>query len=251
MQFKPWLFKEHKQEIDKKFLSQYGHYKVYIVNGMAVRNVSPEAEEFGESGTFRDYEGIIPKNEIWIEDDVEDCEIQALVAGRLYELKCLAKGMSADKAYKLSLKREQKYRNAVEASEHEPSAHNDSAAEKIYVKKYGYIKDEDITVWLVDGEEVREHYKHDFLEGGHGYVYKWVPNNEIWIENQTHLEEVPVLILHEYVERILMKYYKIKYDRAHEIAAKTEFNHRHENFSKQEALNLTKKKALEMAKDSV
>ena len=65
-----------------------------------------------------------------------------------------------------------------------------------------------------------------------------------------HESENPYILLHEFVERIIMKYRKILYDKAHEIAAKIEWKMRERGgFSKQDALSLTKSKAFELAKD--
>jgi hypothetical protein len=87
----------------------------------------------------------------------------------------------------------------------------------------------------------------DYLEGGHGYVYKWVPLNEIWLEDVVENSEKPLILLHEYTELMLMKYKGMDYDKAHSIASKVEFEHRNKDFSKADALNLTKEKVLEMA----
>ena len=78
----------------------------------------------------------------------------------------------------------------------------------------------DVEVWLVDGEEVRNRYKADFIEGGIRAVYSWCPNHEIWLESGEHREEMPYILLHEYVEMIAMRYKNKSYDKAHAIAAK-------------------------------
>jgi hypothetical protein len=115
----------------------------------------------------------------------------------------------------------------------------------IYIKKYGDMKEEDIEVFYVDGEVVRNKFKSDFIEGGHGFVYQWIPNNEIWIEyGPESTKEAPFILLHEYVERTLMKYKKISYEKAHNIAAKVEFDKRPSQMSKEEVLALSPKQAL-------
>ena len=62
-----------------------------------------------------------------------------------------------------------------------------------------------VNVWLVDGNLVRSYYKTDYTEGGHGYVYPWVPKPEIWIEDGADHREVPYIVCHEYIERRLMR----------------------------------------------
>ena len=82
-------------------------------------------------------------------------------------------------------------------------------------------------------------YKTDFVEGGHGYVYEWIPKDEIWIDNKIKSKEIPVIILHEFTERTLMKYKNIPYGRAHIAASKVEFEHRG-IFNKKDAGNLSR-----------
>jgi hypothetical protein len=36
---------------------------------------------------------------------------------------------------------------------------------------------------------------------GHGFVYPWVPNGEIWIEESLDRRELPFIIAHEDIER--------------------------------------------------
>ena len=81
-----------------------------------------------------------------------------------------------------------------------------------------------IEVWVVDGSMVRSLYKTDYTEGGHGYVYRWVPRQEIWIEKDLDRWELPFIVSHEYLELRLMRDEGIDYDTAHEICSKIEFN---------------------------
>jgi hypothetical protein len=187
----------------------------------------------------------IPENEIWIEDDVKEEEKQILIHSALYEIKRINSGVKPGKAYDEGLKKEKDYRDSVLLSKKKPWKSDKAAPKDIYLEKYGHIKDENITVWLVDGEKVRNTFKTDFIEGGHGYVYSWVPNKEIWIEKGPHTDdEAPYILLHEYVERTIMKYRKLSYDKAHEIAAKVEWKMRCdtkgsicEGYSKEESLS--------------
>jgi len=237
--------------INKKLIDQYGKIKVYEVNGRAVRTSSKEAQEFGASSTHAALPKTVPENEIWIEDDVPPNERKVMIASSLYQIAHTRKGMAYKKAYDLGIAKEKDYRESEFSSKKEPWKTDEPVDKSIYLKKYGHIKNESIDVWLVSGEKVRNKYKTDFIEGGHGYVYKWVPNNEIWIEFGPHTEEeAPFIILHEYLERILMKYRKMEYDKAHWIAARHEWEEREnlKGFSKQDALSLTKDKIFTMLK---
>lgn len=233
------------RQINKKLIDQYGKYKIYSVNGEAVRNRDPAAEEFGGSGTHAFYPKVIPEDEIWIEDDIKPKEQEILITSALYQLKQIKNGISPKIAYDAAMAKEKDYRDSVHLSKQNPSKTNQRAPKGIYLSKYGRIKDEDVEVWLVDGEKVRNKFKTDFIEGAHGFCYGWTPNDEIWIEKGPHTnKEAPLILLHEYVERTLMKYKKMPYEKAHKIAAKVEFSKR-PNFSKKDALALTKAKALE------
>ena len=246
MDFGSWLINEE-SNFGKKLIDQYGKYKVFVVNGETIRNHSQADEEFGENAIHVDFPNLIPKDEIWIEQNVLLPEREILIASSLYRIKLLASGISQQQAYDKTLIKEKIYRKKI-FSKDKAWLSDKPAPEKIYVKKYGFIKNEDITVWLVHGEKVRNTFKIDWLEGGHGYVYDFVPNKEIWLENGLMEKELPYILLHEYVERTVMKYKHFTYNKAHKIASKVEFCHRQTNFSKQMALNLTKEKALLMAK---
>ena len=78
-----------------------------------------------------------------------------------------------------------------------------------------------VTVWLVDGCKVRTYLDIDFTCGGHGYRYLYIPLNEIWIDNGLQEADLGPTILHEAVERALMKD-KMTYNDAHDFASKTE-----------------------------
>src|SRR5262249_34519901 len=97
--------------------------------------------------------------------------------------------------------------------------------ESVYKEPYTTLADEKgaVEVHIVDGCVVRSFYKTDYTEGGHGYVYRWVPKSEIWIEAALDHSELPFIVAHEYTERRLMRDEGLDYDTAHEICSKMEF----------------------------
>ena len=235
-----------RREVKKKHFDQYGKYSVFLVNGEEVRDSSSAGEEFGGSGDHIFYPKVIPDNEIWIEDDISEKERPVLIAAELYFLRHMDHGMSKDAAYDRMLAKEKDYRDSVKQSKKNPSKTDKKAHPKVYAKRYGKI--DGLDVWLVNGDEVRNRYKTDFIEGGHGLVYSWVPNNEIWLELGMHQDEYPYVLLHEYVERVLMKTREMKYDEAHRIAAKVEFAMRKKGeFTKAKILAMTQKEAEKLA----
>lgn len=83
-------------------------------------------------------------------------------------------------------------------------------------------KFQDVSVYLVDGKAVKPAYDMDFVEGGHGYVYSYIPKNEIWIDDQVDTDERDYVVLHELYERQRMKSLKESYERAHPRANRFE-----------------------------
>ncbi len=99
--------------------------------------------------------------------------------------------------------------------------------QEVYVQLYATLPDKDeavVEVWIVDANVVRSLYKTDYTEGGHGYIYPWVPRDEIWIEDTLDSRELPFIVAHEYLERRLMRDEKLDYDTAHDICSRVEFH---------------------------
>jgi predicted kinase len=71
------------------------------------------------------------------------------------------------------------------------------------------------TVYLVDGDEVRE-YLTDFIGGGHGYAYPGIiGKDEIWVERMPSWLDTAAIAVHEMIEYTRMKLGKQKYIPAH------------------------------------
>ena len=82
-----------------------------------------------------------------------------------------------------------------------------------------------IDIWLVDGKYVREHYYLDFTQGGHNFIYDFIPRFEIWIDDDLSSDERPAVIAHELYEQSLM-HDGIDYNHAHTWANKIEAHKR-------------------------
>lgn len=243
--FNEFITEKKKLDVGKKLIDQIGKYKIYTVDGEKVRDLSKKDEEFGLSYSFK-YFDIIPKDEIWIEDDVKPDERDILIDIELYKIRLIDEGMEKWDAYHKAEKMDKKLREKIEKN---PEKTDEKGHEKIYKKEYCKIKDADVTVWLIDAEVARDKYKSDFMEGGHGYVYKWIPNDEIWIEDGLKDKEIPFILIHEFVERTLMKEKKMKYDDAHNIAARVEWCKRPNGVSKSDMENMTEDQALKLGNE--
>jgi hypothetical protein len=82
-------------------------------------------------------------------------------------------------------------------------------------------------VWVIDGYKVRQHIYKEFLYGGNGQRYCYVPPKEIWIENAISCEEYELTIAHELNERHLMAKFGWTYDKSHDSSLAIEVVMRH------------------------
>lgn len=78
-----------------------------------------------------------------------------------------------------------------------------------------------LSILLVNGTFVRNHFDSDFDQGGNGYAYKWVPKSQIWIADETPMVEWPFVAFHECTEIEHMKR-GLGYNRAHALAKRSE-----------------------------
>ena len=84
------------------------------------------------------------------------------------------------------------------------------------IKKQLLMKTPDAEVWLVKGKDVRAQHI-EFVEGGHDYVYDWVPKGQVYIDDALSPAEYNAVIIHELYERELMKK-GVPYSKAHKRA---------------------------------
>ena len=73
-------------------------------------------------------------------------------------------------------------------------------------------------VWIVDGATVRRELYPEFLYGGNGQRYRFIPLHEVWIDNAVAAEEYRYTLAHELHERELMARSGLSYDDAHDSA---------------------------------
>ncbi len=74
-----------------------------------------------------------------------------------------------------------------------------------------------LKIFLIDGHKLRHFVDLDFVMGGHGIRYIYVPIDEIWIDS-LNISELDQIIVHEIHEFKLMKK-GMDYDKAHELAS--------------------------------
>jgi hypothetical protein len=213
----------------KPYLVEYdriGAIIVFIVNGQYVReNLDEEFTNFGQHYRFR----FIPPNEFWLDQQNVPGEQQFFIHHLLTEHRLMAGGMSYDGALEKADAEEQaersKSKQAREGDALLKSGRNAELIDKIHkqlLKEYS----PGVRVWVVDGERVRDLFFIDFTEGGHDKVYKFVPDREVWIDDDVMPEERRFILLHEMHERRLMSL-GWNYPRAHKDSSKIEYYCRH------------------------
>ncbi len=209
----------------KRRITSLAGWSVFAVNAFAVRDAALAEEEFGNFATNDDFPRLIPKGQIWLSDKNWESEGLFFIANAITQRKMLERGAAEDTAYDAGLAAERELRERVNGVKFRHGKPHRRVPDDVYVSRYATIPDErfDISVWVVDGNLVRSYYKTDYTEGGHGYVYPWVPQREIWVERALNPEELPFIVAHEYTEHRLMRDEGIEYDRAHEICSRVEF----------------------------
>jgi hypothetical protein len=102
-----------------------------------------------------------------------------------------------------------------------------------------YGKRNGVSIWIVDGNTVRADFDADFTFGAHGYEYRFIPRDEIWIDNSISVEEAVFTIKHELLLRRLMSE-GVDYDEAYELALAKQYaeRDRHTRLARRHELSL-------------
>lgn len=82
-------------------------------------------------------------------------------------------------------------------------------------------------VFAVDGERVRNRWDINFVSGGNPARYRYCPERELWVEHNLVATDLCGVVLHEFVETILMIEQRMNYDVAHDHASDAEMVLRH------------------------
>jgi len=141
----------------------------------------------------------VPKNEIWFDRGFMK-EKKSIVATFLKK-RSLMKKYPYAKVRKMLLSKTKHSADEVKIKQ---------------ISKRGPIK-----IWLVSGKKVREYFDFNFVFGGHWLVYKYVPKNEVWIDDATLTKEKKYVLIHELYELNLMKK-GMNYNNAHDYASARE-----------------------------
>ena len=199
-----------------------GKIAIWVVDGSYVRaHLDEEFNNFGQHYVF----GCIPKDEFWLDKEAKEDEQKFFIDHLLVEHRLMEKGVPYDAALDQADKREMVERKRVGDIKRLTKGKDLPDAKKTHVRLWKALES-GVSVWIVDGRLVRSVFDIDFTEGGHDYVYEFVPQNEVWIDNDLEEAERPYVLLHELHERNLMAK-GWTYTKAHEDASKIEYNYRH------------------------
>lgn len=199
-----------------------GKITIWIVDGTYVRtHLDEEFTNFGHHYSFK----CIPENEFWLDKEAQNDEQKFFIDHMLVEYRLMAKGVPYNKALDSADHAEMAERKKAGDVDKLTKGGNLPDPEKVHVRLWKKLES-GISVWIVDGRLVRSVFDIDFTEGGHDYVYEFVPQNEVWIDNDLEEIERPYVLLHELHERNLMAK-GWSYDNAHEDSSKIEYYCRH------------------------
>ncbi len=204
-------------------LDKRGNLQVWVVDGSYIRgHINEEFTNFGQHYSFP----FIPENELWIDQETKNDERRFFIDHLLVEHRLMAKGVPYNKALTDADKVERRERRRA-GDVRRLTHHGQQLPEGREVHERLWKKLENsVSVWIVNGRLVRSAFDIDFTEGGHDYVYEFVPRNEVWIDDAIEEKERGYVLLHELHERNRMAE-GLPYSEAHSESSRLEFRCRH------------------------
>ena len=200
-----------------------GDIAVWIVDGSYIRgNIDEEFTNFGQYYRFP----YIPENEFWIDQEATNDERQFFIDHLLVEHQLMTEGVPYEKALIKADQKERKERRRA-GDIKVITQHGKILPEgKDVHERLWKTLENGISVWIVNGRLVRSVFDIDFTAGGHDYVYEFVPENEVWIDDDIEQKERGYILLHELHERNCMAK-GWPYNKAHAESSRLEYRCRH------------------------
>jgi len=88
-------------------------------------------------------------------------------------------------------------------------------------------------IYIINGDLIRTKVDIDFVDGGNPARYRYVPENRIWIDEHMHPNDAAAVVIHEFVEYIIMKYKGKSYDHSHDRASAVELKFRKKHYKEE------------------
>jgi hypothetical protein len=206
-------------------IAERGDISVFSVDGAYVRSrIDEEFTNYGQHYRFP----FIPDNEFWIDRipaDADQKEIGFFIEHLLVEHRLMTSGMPYDKAIEEADRAERAERRKSGDLKRVMTGDDLPDPSQVRVRLWKRLEN-GVSVWIVNGRLVRSAFDIDYTEGGHDYVYEFVPTDEVWIDNDLVEEERPFVLLHELHERNRMAG-GWPYSRAHADSSRLEYRCRH------------------------
>jgi transposase InsO family protein len=214
-------------------VEERGNLKVWIVDGGYIRgHIDEEFTNFGQHYAFP----YIPIDELWIDQEAQHDERRFFIDHLLMEHRLMAKGVPYDQALAEADREEHKERRRA-GDVGRLTRHGQKLPDGKDVHERLWKKLENgVSVWIVNGRLVRSVFDIDFTAGGHDYVYEFVPQKEVWIDDAIEEKERGYVLLHELHERNLMAT-GWPYNKAHNESSRLEYHCRHHPDELHEALS--------------
>jgi len=204
-------------------IDERGNLQIWLVDGSYIRNhINVGFTNYGQHYSC----SYIPLNELWIDYEAKDNEQRFYTDHLLTEHRLMAEGMSYYEAAKkadLVERRERRRTGDMSRLTHRGQTLPDGRdVHELLWKK----TENGVSIWIVNGRLVRSVFDIDFADGGHDHVYEYIPENEVWIDNDLQEKERGYILLHELHERNLMAKGST-YEKAHNEANRLEYRCRH------------------------
>ena len=219
------------EELKPPYISKIedlGDFEVWLVNGSYIRShMDIEFTNIGQHFRFN----FIPEKEFWIDQGYDHNEYNFFIDHLLIEHKLMAKGMPYDRALIEAdrVERRERHRADVGKIARKQLPNINIIHERLWKKLENGLE-----IWIVRGRLVRA-VDVDFTIGGHDYVYEYIPEGEVWIDNTLEESERKYALLHELHERNRMAE-GMTYNQAHAEASRLELRYRHHPDELHEAL---------------
>ena len=213
-------------------VDERGKLKIWIVDGAYIRgNIDEEFTNFGQHYAF----SFIPADELWIDQEAKHDEREFFIDHLLVEHRLMAAGTPYDDALEAADRAEQRERRrAGDVRQLTHGGRQLPDGRDVHERLWKKLEN-GVSVWIVNGRLVRSVFDIDFTEGGHDYVYEFVPQNEVWIDDAIVEDERPYVLLHELHERNRMAG-GWAYNKAHAESSRVEYRCRHHPDELHEAL---------------
>jgi hypothetical protein len=206
------------EEIDRR-----GDIRVWTVDGIYIRlNLDKEFTNYGQHYRF----SFIPLNEVWIDRTAGEDDSQFIIDHMLIEHRLMAAGVPYEKALARAEKEEQKERRragVINKSDHQKQRL--SGGEEVHLRLWKKLES-GVRIWIVNGRFVKSIFDIEFIAGGHEYIYDFIPEREVWIDETIPETERGFILLHELHEWNQMSG-GTKYNLAHTESSRLEYRCRH------------------------